>query len=150
MRKNLVCVFLFLGFYSYSQKLSKDIDSSSFNKNAGIDALANAIKDHRDFTENQSPVNYASRKWIVGIGTGAIYGSSFIYLNEAWYKGYPRSSFHTFNDAGEWMQMDKIGHAWTAYSIGKVTAATWKWAGVNERKSVFLGSGTSLLYMLSI
>lgn len=91
-----------------------------------------------------------SRKWIIGVGTTAIYGTSFIYLNEAWYKDYPRSSFHSFNDAGEWLQMDKIGHAWTAYNTGKATTAFWRWAGLNNRSSVFLGTGTSLIYMLSI
>lgn len=90
------------------------------------------------------------RKWIIGIGTTAAYATSFIYLNEAWYKDYPRSSFHSFNDAGEWMQMDKIGHAWTAYSTSKATTQLWRWAGVNEKKSVFFGTGTSLLYLLSI
>lgn len=149
MRKNLVCVFLLVAISSYSQELSKKIDSSSFNKYAAIDALADSIKNSIDL-KTQSTVNYTSRKWIVGLGTGTVYGSSFIYLNEAWYKGYPRSSFKTFNDAGEWMQMDKIGHAWTAYTMGKATAGMWRWAGVNEKKSVFLGSGTSLLYMLSI
>ena len=91
-----------------------------------------------------------SRKWLVGTASVLGYGGSFIFLNEAWYKGYPRSSFHTFNDAGEWMQMDKIGHAWTAYHTSRVNTDLWKWAGVSDRKSVLLGSGTSLLYMLSI
>ncbi|MGN6163280.1 MAG: DUF2279 domain-containing protein [Flavisolibacter sp.] len=91
-----------------------------------------------------------SRKWLIGTASVLGYGGSFIFLNEAWYKGYPRSSFHTFNDAGEWMQMDKIGHAWTAYHTSRVNTALWNWAGVSDRRSVLLGSGTSLLYMLSI
>jgi uncharacterized protein YfiM (DUF2279 family) len=48
------------------------------------------------------------------------------------------------------MQMDKIGHAWTAYNTGKATTALWRWAGANEKNSILLGSGSSLLYMLSI
>jgi uncharacterized protein YfiM (DUF2279 family) len=96
------------------------------------------------------PRSYTSRKWIIGTGTTLAYGGSFFFLSQAWYKDYPRSSFHSFNDAGEWMQMDKIGHAWTAYNTGKATAAFWKWAGVNNKKAVLLGTGSSLLYMLSI
>lgn len=46
--------------------------------------------------------------------------------------------------------MDKIGHAWTAYTTGRVTASMWQWAGVSKGKSLLLGPGTSLLYMLSI
>lgn len=79
-----------------------------------------------------------------------VYGGSFVFLNEAWYKGYPRTSFHTFNDAGEWLQMDKIGHAWTAYHSSRLNTEVWKWAGMNDHQSVLLGTGTSLAYMLSI
>jgi len=86
----------------------------------------------------------------VGGGSALVYGGSFIFLNEAWYKGYPRSSFHSFDDSGEWLQVDKIGHAWTAYHTSRVNTALWQWAGVDEQKSVLLGTGTSLLYMLSI
>ena len=91
-----------------------------------------------------------NRKWLVGAGSAAVYGGSFVFLNEAWFKGYPRSAFHTFNDSGEWLQMDKIGHAWTGYHTSRMNAALWQWAGVNEKNSVLLGSGTSLLYLLSI
>ena len=90
------------------------------------------------------------RKWLVAGGSALIYGGSFAFLNEAWYKGYPRSSFHSFDDSGEWLQLDKIGHAWTAYHTSRVNSALWRWAGVDEKRAVALGTGTSLLYMLSI
>lgn len=122
VRKNIACFFLLCSIFSFGQKVDTTSVKSSFN----------------------------TRKWIIGGGTAALYGTSFIYLNEAWYKGYPRSSFHTFNDFGEWKQIDKIGHAWTAYTTGRVTAAMWQWAGVSKRTSLLLGPGTSLLYMLSI
>jgi hypothetical protein len=91
-----------------------------------------------------------SRKWLIGSFTTAGFGGSFIFLDAAWYKGYPRSGFHTFNDVGEWLQIDKVGHAWTAYQTSRLTSAMWKWAGVSENNAVLLGSGSSLLYMLSI
>jgi hypothetical protein len=121
VRKNLTVIFLFVSAISFGQKA----DSISIK------------------TSN-------TRKWIIGAGTTALYGTSFIYLNEAWYKGYPRSSFHSFNDFGEWMQVDKVGHAWSAYTTGRTTAALWQWAGASKEKSLLLGPGTSLLYMLSI
>lgn len=108
--------------------------------NAGDSAAISSLK---------NPANN-SRKWLVGSASVAGYGGSFIFLNEVWYKGYPRSSFHAFNDGGEWLQMDKIGHAWTAYHTSRLTTNVWKWAGANENQSVLLGTGTGLLYMLSI
>jgi uncharacterized protein YfiM (DUF2279 family) len=136
VRKNLIYIFLLLAVVVNAQ-------DSTLKEFGTIGIPIKKINDSNAFQNN-------SRKWIVGAGTTAIYATSFIYLNEAWYKGYPRSTFHAFNDAGEWLQMDKIGHVWTAYNTSKATTALWKWAGVNEKNSVFLGSGTSLLYMLSI
>ena len=39
-------------------------------------------------------------------------------LNDLWYKDYPKSSFHWINDNSNWLQMDKVGHATTAYQVG--------------------------------
>ena len=42
----------------------------------------------------------AGRQWMVGGLTVAGYGGSFIFLSTAWYKDHPRTTFHTYNDAG--------------------------------------------------
>ena len=104
------------------------------------------------FSDSSSYKNtvFKKREWLVGGASALVYGGSFIFLNKAWYKGYPRSSFHTFNDGGEWLQMDKVGHAWTAYTTSRLTTRAWQWAGVGHNTSLLLGTGTSLLYMLSI
>jgi hypothetical protein len=91
-----------------------------------------------------------NRLWLIG-GVHAIgYGGSLILLNEAWYKGYPRTSFHVFNDDKEWLQMDKLGHAWTVYNVGKVSAAMWKWAGLPDKQAALVGVLGSTLYMTGI
>lgn len=46
--------------------------------------------------------------------------------------------------------MDKIGHLWTTYNTSRANTALWKWAGMSDKTSVLLGSGSSLLYLLSI
>ena len=151
MRKTLTFIFLILSACCYSQQSwgqLKNPASESFNLEPVPDSqLVQVLKSN---VYDSIAYQYKSRKWMVGIGTAAIYGTSFIYLNQAWYKGYPRSSLHAFNDAGEWMQMDKIGHAWSAYSTGRVSYALWRWAGMNQKNALLLGPGTSLLYMLSI
>lgn len=126
MRKCLICSFLFLTIYATAQKISRESDTTS------------------------NRPNYTGRKWLIGTGSVIAYGGSFVFLNEAWYKGYPRSPFHTFNDIGEWQQMDKFGHAWTAYTTSRLTSDLWRWAGVSPNTSVLLGTSSSLLYMLSI
>jgi hypothetical protein len=49
---------------------------------------------------------------------GALYFGSLGGLYFVWYKNYPQSSFHLFNDNNEWMHMDKIGHATTGKHTG--------------------------------
>jgi hypothetical protein len=80
------------------------------------------------------------------------YGTSLVIFNNTWYKNYPRTSFHTFNDSREWLQMDKVGHAWAAYNTGRATTAMWQWAGLNNSKATLIGglSGTVYLSVIEI
>lgn len=82
----------------------------------------------------------------------AAYTGSLIALNEAWYKGYPRTSFHVFDDSKEWKQVDKVGHAWSAYSLGKYSADVWQWAGLPHKKAVWIGglSGAGYLTVIEL
>lgn len=88
---------------------------------------------------------------VAGLNAAA-YTGSLIALNEAWYKGYAKTSFHTFDDSKEWMQVDKAGHAWAAYTIGKYSADIWQWAGLPHKKAVWVGglSGAGYLTIIEL
>jgi len=90
------------------------------------------------------------RKLLTGGVSIAGLGSTFIVLNNAWYKQYQKVPFHTFNDAGEWLQMDKAGHVWTAYNSSYLVYKMWKWAGVKDKSAVLLGGFTGLSYLTVI
>lgn len=94
--------------------------------------------------------NLKSRQWLVGGASATLFGGSFVFLNKAWYQNYPRSSFHFFNDAGEWLQMDKVGHAWTAYTSSRLVYGAWKWAGLKNEKALLLSTLTSFGYLAAI
>ncbi len=79
-----------------------------------------------------------------------IYVGSMIILNKAWYANYPRSSFHTFNDFPEWLQMDKFGHAWSAYQISRTSMATWQWAGLSPKKQIWYGGLAGMVFQTVI
>ena len=101
----------------------------------------------------KSQAHFRDRKIFVGTVSAAVYAGSLIALNKAWYKDYPKTSFHTFNDAGEWLQVDKVGHAWTAYQTSRVTTAAWQWAGFRgkeKNKAVVIGSLTGFSYLTVI
>jgi len=83
----------------------------------------------------------------LAIGTGA---TSFIGLNALWYKDFPQSKFHFFNDSKEWMQMDKCGHAFTSYQVGRNFYNTLQTNDSNRNRNIFLGGASGLIYLTSI
>ena len=79
-----------------------------------------------------------------------LYGTSLIGLNELWYKDYPRSSFHFFDDNREWLQMDKIGHVTTSYYVGRIGFGLMKWSGVERKKAIWYGGMLGSVYQSTI
>lgn len=71
-------------------------------------------------------------------------------LEYLWYKKFPHSHFHFFNDNNEWLNMDKVGHATTAYNIAAFQYNMMRWAGVNKSTSLWIGAGTALAFMSMI
>jgi len=65
-------------------------------------------------------------------------------LNYLWYKKFPRSHFHFFNDSNEWLNMDKAGHATTAYNMSSIQYNMMRWSGVNNKSSIWIGGLTAL------
>jgi len=95
------------------------------------------------------PVNNNRIWFITGINVAG-YGGSLILFNKAWYKNYPHTSFHTFNDSKEWQQVDKVGHAWAAYNTGHLSAAMWRWAGLSQKKAALIGGLSGAAYLTVI
>lgn len=71
-------------------------------------------------------------------------------LNQFWYRDYPRSSFHWFNDNKEWMQMDKFGHATSSYYMGKLASDALRWTGLECSKSTLYGGVAGLVFLSGI
>lgn len=99
---------------------------------------------------HKQSINRAGRKWLIGGISAASYTGSLIMLNETWYKDYPKSSFHTFNDAKEWQQVDKVGHAWSAYNLSRGLTSAWRWAGMKDKDAILLGSASGFSYLMII
>ncbi|RTL56300.1 MAG: DUF2279 domain-containing protein [Sphingobacteriales bacterium] len=119
----------------------KKVDSTSI-----INSLEHKTRDIEVYRPIKKRVNLITAVNIAG------YGGSLILLNQAWYSQYPRSSFHFFNDNKEWLQVDKVGHAWTAYNTGKASTEMWKWTGMNNKKAAIIGglSGAAYLTVIEI
>ena len=86
----------------------------------------------------------------VPLGTIAFGSMSFLALNEMWYKDYPRSSFHFFNDGNEWLQMDKVGHAFSTYQLNQFFFNQYQRTGYDMKRSLRNATISSLSYMTTI
>ncbi len=105
---------------------------------------------YRHSLSDTIPVPSSKRlPWVAGI-TSAGFAGSLIVLNEAWYKEQGRSSFHVFNDSKEWLQVDKVGHGWSAYNAARATGSLWRWAGLSQKKAAWMGGISSFAYMTGI
>ncbi|MCC6576387.1 MAG: DUF2279 domain-containing protein [Flavobacteriales bacterium] len=75
---------------------------------------------------------------------------SLIGLNEAWYAQHERGRFHGFDDGSEWLQMDKAGHLFSSYWIGRWGQGTLHTAGVTRRRAAWGGVGTALVFLSGV
>ncbi len=106
--------------------------------------------DAQDFQDTSDTVFSMQRfAWsTASVGTasiGSIYG-----LSKLWYSQEDQGSFHLFNDAKNWMQMDKLGHSLSCYHVTRGLDALFSWTGLKKRKSLLLASGISLGYFTTI
>jgi uncharacterized protein YfiM (DUF2279 family) len=77
---------------------------------------------------------------LISIGLGAGTAVTHIGLYQLWYKDYPSQGFAWINDNRGWLQMDKIGHGFSAFSISHVTTSIYRSTGLNKERSALYGT----------
>ncbi len=83
-------------------------------------------------------------------GMGVVYAGSMTGLYSLWYKDYEQESFHFFNDNGEWLQMDKMGHIGSAYYLTNWSTSLFKWSGLDNQKAAWAGGASSMLFLTTV
>lgn len=95
-----------------------------------------------------SSSSFCKKRTGIVAGTEVVLSTgSLVALSHLWYKDYPHSAFHTFDDNGEWLQMDKCGHAITAYTVGGYGFHLLRWSGVSHKKASWFGGLTGFAYL---
>src|ERR1700761_3585873 len=84
------------------------------------------------------------------IAESAIGVAITIGLNYLWYKKFSKTKFHYFNDNNEWLNVDKVGHATTAYNIAAIQSDVLHWGGVRSGTASLVGTATGLAFMSMI
>ncbi len=101
------------------------------------------------FLKPSDSLNKPRRNAVV-ISETTLATATLIGLNQLWYADYPRSSFKTIDDSSEWLQMDKLGHVFSAYQLTSFGASTLNWAGVRKKDQLLYGTALSLGFLTAV
>ncbi len=90
------------------------------------------------------------RQKAVFVSEAAFSAISLVGLNQLWYADYPRSNFHFINDNQEWLQMDKAGHVFSAYHIGRLGSEMLQWSGSGTKQQLIYGAGLGFAFLTAV
>ncbi len=85
-----------------------------------------------------------------GVLVGATLAGTLLILDQAWYADYERSPMHSFDDSGEWLQMDKAGHFFSAYTLGSWGHALMQRCGASPGAARWVGGSLGLFFLTGV
>lgn len=88
-------------------------------------------------------------KGVLLFSTG-IYLLLMLALGYAWYSEQWTQSFHFFNDAAEWKQMDKLAHFFWAFQVSALAARLLSWAKLSDPMAARVGAALGFLFVSCI
>lgn len=125
-KRSLFLLFLVLGYYS------------AFAQNT-IDG----------FLTPSDSLNVKKRNTVI-ISEIALASGTLVGLDQLWYADYPKSKFHFINDNAEWLQMDKVGHFYSSYQLGRFGAEMLEWSGAEKKEQLLYGSGLGFAFLTAV
>ena len=111
------------------------------------DISLNRLQNYNDTLQPKTEYPYNKKRVrLVTVSNVVAYGALLVGLNAEWYAKYPRSGFHFFNDDAEWLQVDKVGHAYSAYTESRASMEAWRWAGLSRKERIWIGGLSGIAY----
>lgn len=93
---------------------------------------------------------YVSRRNGVVVGQSVAMASALVGLNQLWYKDYEKSTFHFKNDNASWLQMDKAGHVFSSYHLGRYSSELLQWSGVSKKNRLLYGATSGFVFLTAV
>ena len=111
-----------------------------------VSVFSQAQSDSNAFLKPSDTLN-KPRRTVVYVGESIALGTTLVGLNQLWYKDYPQTNFHFINDNKQWLQMDKLGHLYSTYHLGRVGAEMLQWSGASKKEQLIYGSTLGLGFL---
>lgn len=93
---------------------------------------------------------HTSRRATVYISEAVVGALTLIGLHQLWYADYEQSNFHTINDNSEWLQMDKMGHVFSSYQLGRLGATALQWSGAPKDEQLLYGATLGFTFLTAV
>lgn len=90
------------------------------------------------------------RKNNVILAETIVASAALVGLNQLWYADYPKSDFHFINDNDEWLQVDKLGHFYSSYHLGRLGAEMLHWSGATQKDQLLYGAGVGFAFLTAV
>jgi len=87
--------------------------------------------------------------WVAGTSAG-LYTASLWYIHQIWYKDRDFVPFHFYNDNAGYLQIDKFGHATTAFQESSISYYAYRKVGLSKKKALLYGGLTGFFLQLPI
>ena len=142
MKQALLYTFYLLCVLLATEARAQQADRPDFDYTAR-DPLAGYAR-HDNWLTPADTLHRGRLQATLGIGSG-LYAAAGVGLYAAWYKDYELEAFHLFNDWPEWEQMDKAGHAFTAYFFSAQAFPMLRWAGMKRPAARYATLGVANL-----
>ncbi|MGC6430491.1 MAG: DUF2279 domain-containing protein [Jejuia sp.] len=114
-----------------------------------VTSILSAQSGLNNFLKPSDTLNRKRRNAVV-VTESVLSSTALIGLNEIWYADFERSKFRTTNDNNQWLQMDKFGHVFTAYQLGKQGANLLNWSGVSKRDQLLYGATLGFGFLTAV
>lgn len=137
----MCCRFIFLFLWCFPSFLLAQNGDGIYSKNTASDTGRIASK----FLSLEPASSFDKRRFWISAGTGtAVYSGFSVALWNAWYKDFPLTEFHTFDDMAEWKGMDKSGHLFSTWMEANLVFHGALWTGMDRRKAAWTGVGVGM------
>jgi uncharacterized protein YfiM (DUF2279 family) len=101
------------------------------------------------FLKSSDSLNIKRQNTVI-ISEAVLSSGTLIGLNQLWYADYPKSDFHFINDNSEWLQMDKVGHFFSSYHLGRFGAEMLQWSGASKKNQLVYGAGLGFAFLTAV
>lgn len=102
-----------------------------------------------DFFKPSDTLDTKRRNAVI-ISEAVFTSAALVGLHQIWYADYEKSSFQFKNDNNDWLQMDKAGHVFSAYHLGRMSAEMLNWSGVSKDDQLIYGAGYGFVFLTAV